>query len=246
MKKRVSISSQIKEHLIQGIRSHLFTNGLPSENQIAKQFNVSRMTARKAFSELVYDGWVERIQGKGTFVKTRELSQGYFKIQPSWKQAKDLNVIYTTNVLELKTISNPPGRITDKLNYNQQIILVRRLHFFDQIPVRYEIRYLRGDLCGGILWENLENNSIHELLTQKYNLPLSRVWQRMTAETMPKKIAALFNEAAGHPVFYVERLTYTNKNPVTYVQYYIRGDLAFEDTFSPDDENSPNLLNLTY
>ncbi|OPA78354.1 GntR family transcriptional regulator [Paenibacillus selenitireducens] len=41
---------------------------MPSENEIAEQFQLSRQTVRQTFGELEKDGWLERIQGKGTFV----------------------------------------------------------------------------------------------------------------------------------------------------------------------------------
>lgn len=40
---------------------------LPSENELARHFRVSRITAKKALDELAYAGLVKRIQGKGTF-----------------------------------------------------------------------------------------------------------------------------------------------------------------------------------
>lgn len=42
---------------------------VPSEHEIADQFGVSRQTVRQTFGELEKEGWLERIQGKGTFAK---------------------------------------------------------------------------------------------------------------------------------------------------------------------------------
>lgn len=42
---------------------------VPSEHEIAEQFGVSRQTVRQAFGELEKEGWLERIQGKGTFAR---------------------------------------------------------------------------------------------------------------------------------------------------------------------------------
>jgi len=228
----------IKKHLLQGITAGRFTHKLPSENQLAEKFGVSRMTARKALTEIEKEGFVKRVPGKGTFVKERLFTQGYFRIRPSKEHARELNMSHKTRVLELRTIS-PPPEVAHKLRNPEQVILARRLHLFDEIPVRYEIRYLRSDFCGGILWENLEVDSVHEILVFKYDLPLTKVWQRMEAVALSGEIAALFEVDPGTPAFHIQRLTYTLEEPVTWVDYLIRGDIAFEDSFFPQRTEHP-------
>jgi GntR family transcriptional regulator len=233
VKREGSKFSEIKQHLIQGIKYRHFKNKLPSENILADKFNVSRTTTRKVLSELESEGLIERIQGRGTFIKKQDVSSSYFKIQPSKIHAEQLNAKYSCKILELQVTRKLPAKIISRLQYDQQTVFVRRMHFFNDIPVRYEIRYLRGDLCGGIFWEDLEKISIHECLVSKYDLPLTKVWQRMTSEIMSENIAEIFGEPEGYPAFHIERVTYTLNNPVTAVEYFIRGELAFEDTYEP-------------
>ncbi len=222
----------IKEHLLQGITSRRFTHLLPSENRLADKFGVSRMTARKALEELHKEGLAVRIPGKGTFVRERPYTQGYFRVQAARRQARELNLSYKNRLLEMRALPPPPG-VAAKLSHPRQVILARRLHFYGNKPVRYEKRYLRRDLCGGILSEDLEKNSIHELLVAKYNLPLTKVWQQMDAVGLSEEIAFLFSVDPGYPAFHIERITYTDEKPVTWVEYFIRGEVAFEDLFSP-------------
>jgi len=61
---------QIRDHLINKIRSGELRQGeiIPSEWELAKMFNVSRITAVKAVKELETQGLVIREQGRGTFV----------------------------------------------------------------------------------------------------------------------------------------------------------------------------------
>lgn len=120
--------------------------------------------------------------GKGTFVKDRLFSQGYFRIRSSRKHALELNVKHSSRILELRTVPSLV-KVAEKLANPDQVILARRLHYFDHKPVRYEIRYLRSDLCAGILKENLALESIYEILVFKYNLPLTKVWQRAESLT---------------------------------------------------------------
>ncbi len=221
------------------MRTKRFTDMLPSENQLAATFGVSRMTARKALVELETEGLARRIRGKGTFVKKPDPAMGFFIVQPSRRHAETLGVTYTTQVLELRSLEKPPPMVAKQMAYSGMTILARRLHCFDGKPVRYEIRHLRGDLCGSILFEDLETVSIHELLVDRFDLPLTRVWQRITAETLDTETAVVFEEPAGHPAFHILRTTYTHETAVTCVEYFIRGELAFEDTFAPGRSAPP-------
>ncbi len=229
---------RIKNYLIQGIVSRQFCDILPSENQLSDKFKVSRMTARRALSELEREGTVERFPGKGTFVcRPGHYTRGFFRIRPFKKWAEDLDATLRTQVLESRIIE-APEKVSNILKYKDQIIFLRILNYLDESPVRYAVRYLRADQCAGILWENLEKDSIHDILINRYHLPLTKVDQRMTAVALDTELAALFGEKTGHPAFYFQRLTYSFEMPITYVEYYMRGDMAFHDTFTPQLEKS--------
>lgn len=232
-KRTESKHSIIKRHLTQAIRLRQFKHRLPSENALAEKFEVSRMTARKVLIELEIEGLVKRVQGSGTFIRERDFGVGTFTIHSSQKHAATLQAEHSVEILDVRLIATPTAEVIEKLNYTQQLILIRRLHHYNGQPVRYEISYLRDDLCGGMLWESLEEASIDDLLVNKYGLHFSRAWQRVTAVVMADEIAGLFQVAAGYPAFHIERLTFTDEKPVSLVEYYIRGEVGFEDVFSP-------------
>ncbi|WP_239615963.1 GntR family transcriptional regulator [Cohnella mopanensis] len=61
---------QLKEEILSWIASGKYRPGdkLPSENELAEQYSLSRQTVRQSIGELVTEGWLAREQGKGTFV----------------------------------------------------------------------------------------------------------------------------------------------------------------------------------
>lgn len=61
---------QLKDYIINMIKSKELTAGdkISSENELAEKFEISRHTIRQALSELVNEGWLYKVQGKGTFV----------------------------------------------------------------------------------------------------------------------------------------------------------------------------------
>ena len=68
-----SLTDQIYNIIIKEISSGKYLAGdmLPSENQLAERYNVSRPTIRAAFARLLERGYVIRRRGIGTFIADR-------------------------------------------------------------------------------------------------------------------------------------------------------------------------------
>ena len=62
----------LMERLKEDILQHRLSYGekIPSENELAKSFSISRFTVRRAIELLTNEGWLERRQGSGTFVSS--------------------------------------------------------------------------------------------------------------------------------------------------------------------------------
>lgn len=69
--KKEKLSDIIFSQLENMIKTGEYAEGqkLPSENELAKYFDVSRVPIREAISKLVSVGYVESMQGKGSYVK---------------------------------------------------------------------------------------------------------------------------------------------------------------------------------
>jgi DNA-binding transcriptional regulator YhcF (GntR family) len=69
---RIPLYKQIYEYLLENIKSGTWhaDKPIPSENELSRQFKVSRITIKQALDMLVEKGIVYRIQGRGTFIST--------------------------------------------------------------------------------------------------------------------------------------------------------------------------------
>ncbi|MNX10881.1 Arabinose metabolism transcriptional repressor [compost metagenome] len=87
--RRIPKYLQLKEELLSWLESGRLQTGkqFPSENEISEQFKLSRQTVRQTFGELEKEGWLERIQGKGTFARNPGRREG--------EQVKTIGVITT-------------------------------------------------------------------------------------------------------------------------------------------------------
>lgn len=83
---------------------------IPSENQLMDQFGVSRNTAKKAIEELVQEGILYRIQGKGTFVAKPKLQQSLMGFYSFSKVLKEKGMNPTDIILKIEEVK-PTAKI---------------------------------------------------------------------------------------------------------------------------------------
>ena len=69
------IYEQIKSQMIHQIMSGESNEGdmIPSIRTIAKEIQISVMTVKKAYDELESEGYIQSVQGKGTFVAPKNI-----------------------------------------------------------------------------------------------------------------------------------------------------------------------------
>ena len=70
---KVPLYKQLKQKIKKDIQDSFYQIGqiIPTEQDFCEEFAISRQTVREAITELVNEGLVERVQGKGTIVKAR-------------------------------------------------------------------------------------------------------------------------------------------------------------------------------
>ena len=65
------IYSTLRKQILTGI--YPYKSRLPSEKELSNQFQVSRITSKRALNDLAKDGYIERFAGKGSFVIFKQL-----------------------------------------------------------------------------------------------------------------------------------------------------------------------------
>jgi len=75
---RTPLYKQIRSYILDNIKqmNWLPDERIPSENELAAQFKVSRITIKNALAALAEEGLIYRIQGKGSFVSAHPSGEG--------------------------------------------------------------------------------------------------------------------------------------------------------------------------
>ncbi|MGL5380260.1 GntR family transcriptional regulator [Clostridium sp.] len=116
---------------------------LPSENQISEEFNVTRMTVRSAFNNLVKEGYITRKRGIGSIVLGNRISDniGAMRSYTNEMISRGFNI---TTSLEGFTVMESDDFIKDKLNLEigENVWEVKRVRYAEGEPVSYMITYM--------------------------------------------------------------------------------------------------------
>jgi DNA-binding GntR family transcriptional regulator len=135
----VPLYEQITEKIKEDIQKGVFDSNrrLPTEGQLAEQYNVSRITIRRAISELVEEGLVNRKQGKGTFVCGPKMHKDFKRPGLGFTEICEENgKKASSKVLEAGIIVPDDPQTIEWLNLKkgEEAIRIVRLRYADDMP----------------------------------------------------------------------------------------------------------------
>ena len=219
---------QLKEILEKRIQSGEFQIGdqFPTDECLCEEYGLSRGTVRRAIDMLVDEGRLRREQGRGTFVTAPQLTPSFFRLASFDEEMRQRGRTPSTKLIHLKVIPASEQIAADLgLNVGEDVIEIARLRLADGLPMAFETRYLAYKICPDLVKEDLENQSIHDLLIDKYNIPLIRARHTIEARVLTARETKMLQTRPVSAGFFVSRITYTlDDRPVTMYRIVYRGD----------------------
>lgn len=206
----------IKEHICHKIDSGqwLQHSKVPSENELADQFGVSRMTSRRALQELTEQGLLIRSQGAGTFVATFKSQSSLLEIKNIADEIQARGHLHHSQQLQLITANvNEEISILLDLNKNEVVYYSEVLHFENNEPIQLEQRFVNGNLVPEYLNQNFTKLTPHEYLSIK--APLTEATHEIEAVLPSSAIAHLLTIELTSPCLQVKRRTWSSQGVVS-------------------------------
>ena len=184
-----------------------------SDASLAKRFGVSRITVRRAVDELVGEGVLYRIQGRGTFVRRNKLNEKLTltSFLDAWNQG---DAGFTVKVGEFEPRARAPQEIADRLGIapGALVAFVRRLRFQKDMLVAIDDRYIRAECCTRLTKQDIETSSIVDYLRNREGIAIDHGEMEIEARLADQEEADLLGIKRGQPVL-VRRVTFlTRKN----------------------------------
>ena len=193
------------EKIANEIEQYIYDNNLPQGTKLptvenfASKYGVSKSTIVKALESLVLKGIVYQLQGSGIFVRRRNLS-GYIDLSTTTgftSTLKDFNI--TSKVLELKLI-NPDNEIASFLecDTSDEVYMIKRIRYIDNEIMCYEESYYKKSVVP-YLNKEIVQGSIFEYLRNALNLNLGFSDRYFHIDKLDDNLADLLELNCGDP-----------------------------------------------
>jgi len=182
---------------------------IPSEHDLARTHEISRMTARRAVDTLVREGLLFRRPGKGTYVSEKVQWPGATIFSFSTAMAS-LGLAVTTRVVEL-TLAQATGRVARDLGVaeDEEIVRLIRLRRLDGEPAAIHTSYMAREYYPSILGADLVTTPLNRVMEEISGRRLvnSRDYVEVTLARQDE--AALLEIHAGAPLFLIRGLVFS-------------------------------------
>ncbi|MCF7500980.1 MULTISPECIES: histidine utilization repressor [unclassified Pseudoalteromonas] len=228
--------AQIKQFIVDNIRSGQWQENdrVPSENELTNQFKVSRMTARRALSELTDAGILTRSQGLGTFVASLKSQSSLLEIKNIADEVRARNGQYSCTILVMESIQAvAPIAIALSVDIDSHVYRSVIVHNENEQPLQVEERFVNPKLAKDYLQQNFHTLTPHEYLSSA--APLTEARHTVEAIMPNNEMCQWLNLYNEEPCLQVIRRTWCSEGIVSFARlvspgskYRLGGHLTFK------------------
>ncbi|NMP17204.1 histidine utilization repressor [Thalassotalea sp. Y01] len=225
----------IKQHIFNNIELGLWPENhkVPSENELSEQFNVSRMTARRALQELTDENVLFRTKGIGTFVASFKSQSSLLEIKNIADEIRERGHSYKAKTIQIKQTSLPQALAPlFGLKQGTKIFYSEILHLENDQPIQLEQRYINSLVAPDYLDQDFSELTPHEYLSNV--APLTEATHEIEAIIASKQINQLLAITSQQPCLQVKRRTWSSQGVVSFAiltapgdKYRLGGHLTF-------------------
>lgn len=224
--KQKPIYKHVKMDILEKINIGKYKSGdkIPSERELGKIYNVSRMTARQAINELVKDGMVYREKGRGTFISSPQFFQN--NVKSFTETLKEQGYTPSTRILEFSVVHNLK-EISSKMDYDitDKFYKIKRLRLGNEVPIALETVYLPCDKCKDLKNYNM-SKSLYRILEENYGYVVENVSCQIDACISNKILMDIFEISKPVALLKVSGITFiTSGTKLFYEESYYRPDI---------------------
>lgn len=209
----------IRDEVILRIQNGIWPQGtlLPTEIELAEEFGCARATVNRALRELAESGVVDRKRKSGTRVNTAPTRNAKIKIAIVRHMVEEQNAKYRYALVHREISDIPPWLCAQlDLPKTHQIMHLKCVHFANDSPYQFEERWINIDAVPTVLDADLSDTGPNEWLLSA--VPFTDAAISFCAVGADTTLSEFLSTPIGTPVFQMERTTWLQTKPVTFVR----------------------------
>lgn len=228
---KLPLHEQFKQLLLEKIRGGGFKHNeqIPTERELSEEYGLSRTTVRQSINELVARGYLQRVQGRGTFVTKWSIPLNLHNLTSFSDDMRARGKTPSSRVLSLGLVQ-PEAEVAEALDAKGKVTKIERIRLADGKVVGLHTVFLPPEYL--MTWEELERSSLYALLFRKFHLMLDVADETLKASSASESEAQMLETEVGKPILKIVRLSYDGSGvPKEFVkmlyladeyEYYVR------------------------
>lgn len=226
---RRTLVARTREDLARRIREGQFSPGerLPSEAELARFYDISRLTLREALKGLQHERLLTIVHGRGIFVARGSITRPLTRLQSVTELVADLGYTMTTRVLDVRR-EPAHDRAAAALGVDEgtPLLCLERLRVVDNQPAIYSLDIFLASLADPdrplAAWEG----SLFTYLEERTGLHVTHSTTTLRAVLLDAATRARIGARAGLPWLLMEQTNYAgDSHPLVYSLDYHHGNL---------------------
>ena len=206
----IPLHHQVRSYLLGCIERGELLPGqiLLQEREYAARFGISLAPVRQAILDLVKEGYLYRVPGRGTFVREQKVEEK-ISILSSFSEsmrAKGLNAVL--HVVELRVgMASPSVRAMLEAE-DQQFVFLQRVALIEGKAIALLSSYLPAWLVPGLETLDFNGRSLYRTLEERYSIVLARAESTIEVVRCRSNQSTVLGIPPGTPMLQVEGKTY--------------------------------------
>ncbi|WP_386083063.1 histidine utilization repressor [Vreelandella sp. F11] len=222
---RSPLYQQIRQHLLDKIQcgDWQLNHQIPTEERLAKDFGVSRMTANKAIRDLVQQGYLVRQPGVGTFVTDRKVESSLVEVYNIAEEVLSRGHRYSNKVITQEAIeADDEVALRLGVRLGSRVFHTLLVHYENDIPIQLENRYVNPRWVPDYLDTDFSRHTPNEVLVAA--CPITDMEHIVEAVLVDEQTAKWLSIDTQTPCLSMVRRTWSDEHLISYARLLHPGD----------------------
>lgn len=217
---QIPLYHQLKQIIIEDIESGKYGIGeqLPTETELCDKYSVSRITVRRAISDLVDEKVLYRKQGKGTFVSEAKIERELISIGSFSDITTESGKEPSTQILETR-IKKPSKDLCKLLTISrdEDVLELRRLLSINDEPFIIETSHYPISRFPNLETYITSNQSTYKILREKYDVEIVKAEKTLDVKLSNPEQSEIFECDTNSVLYLLKKTAFDKKDEVVHV-----------------------------